>query len=86
MYKSSKIWPILTSGDLIFDRRENMIEIVSNVLVETSNAVYRVFLSILLFELDGGGGVKRPPTRAKLAETTRARVNKLWSRFVTIGK
>ena len=54
-----------------------MIEIVSNVLVETSNAVYRVFLSILLFELDGGGGVKRPPTRAKLAETTRARVNKL---------
>ena len=42
---------------------------------ELSNAFYRVFLIILVFELEGGGDICPPPTMAKLADiATGARV------------
>ena len=70
----------MTSGDLIIDLSENMIEIISNDLDESFRLLFfRVFPALLVFELLGGH-FDPPPTRAKVAQRpTRARVKQALS-------
>ena len=40
----------MTSGDLNIDLNDKIIEVVSNVLIESNRMFFRVIISILLFE------------------------------------
>ena len=67
----------MTSGDPNIALRGKLPEILSNVPIESYRMFffYRIFLTLLVFELEGGGNIC-PPTMAKFAETaTGARVN-----------
>ena len=73
-----QIWPFLTSGDLIFDLRQNDLSISSRSCLALSNAVRRLSLRCAVFEIKSGRDIGAPPGSAKVAETPGSARVKSW--------
>ena len=59
--KSIELWPLMTSGDPNIALRGKMTEILLKVLIKSYRMLfYRVFLSLLVFELQGGDNILSP--------------------------